>query len=65
MIEPGPNLYRSTVEVGELYDLERLLAGDNPLSGELGFKGLSAPTWPEDVLGEIKWDLVRAMSESW
>ena len=65
LIEPGPNLYRSTVEVGELYDLERLLAGDNPLSGELGFKGLSAPTWPEDVLGEIKWDLVRAMSESW
>ncbi len=57
LIKPGPDLYRSTVEVGEIYELEKLLAGDNPLSGERGFKGLRAPTWPEDVLGEIDWDL--------
>ena len=58
LIKPGPDLYLSTVEVSEIYDLEKLLAGGNPLSGKPGFKGLWAPKWPEDVLGKIAWDLV-------
>ncbi len=53
LIRPGPDLYRSLVAVREIFELEQLLAGKNPLSGEPGFKGLRAPRWPEDVLGKI------------
>ncbi len=53
MHQPGESLYRSDVEVQEIYDMEQLLAGDNPFSAETGFKGLMAPDWPEDLLGEI------------
>ena len=53
LTKPGPRLYRSLVEVGEIYNMEQLLAGKNPLSGKPGFTGLQAPKWPEDVLGPI------------
>lgn len=59
LIEPGPRLYRSLVEVGEIYNMEKLLAGENPWrTEEPRFTGLQAPKWPEDVLGKIDWDLV-------
>ena len=53
LIKPGPRLYRSAAELGEIFDLERLLAGDNPWSGKREFKGLRAPKWPENLLGPI------------
>ncbi|MEA2627233.1 MAG: hypothetical protein QOD06_3278, partial [Candidatus Binatota bacterium] len=40
-------LYRSTVNVRNLYEMEKLLSGPEP------FEGLRAPKWPEDILGEI------------
>jgi len=49
----GQHLYRSSVEVGEIFDLEELLAGPDPFDGEPGFKGLRAPKWPGELLGEI------------
>lgn len=53
--DDGKNLYRSAVEVGEIFALEELLAGDNPFggSGAPRFRGLRAPEWPESLLGEI------------
>jgi hypothetical protein len=53
MVTPGPTLYDSSVKVREIFHMENLLAGDNPLSGTKGFKGLRAPKWPQDVLGTI------------
>jgi hypothetical protein len=53
MVTPGPTLYDSSVQVREIFHMEGLLAGDNPLSGTKGFKGLRAPKWPQDVLGTI------------
>lgn len=40
-------LYRSTVDVKNLHDIERLLSGPTP------FSGLKAPVWPEQTLGSI------------
>jgi hypothetical protein len=53
LTNPERPLYKSSVQVGEIFAMEQLLAGDNPLAGEPGFKGLRAPEWPEDVLGAI------------
>lgn len=53
LVNPTRPLYKSSVPVQELYAIEQLLAGQNPHSGELGFKGLRSPTWPEDILGAI------------
>ena len=52
-VDDGATLYRSTVEVKEIFDLEQLLAGDNPFEGDRGFKGLWAPKWPQNLLGTI------------
>lgn len=53
LINPARPLYASTVGVQELHEIEELLAGKNPHSGTPGFKGLRAPAWPEDILGNI------------
>jgi len=53
MVTPGPTLYDSSVHVRNIFHMEDLLAGDNPLSGTQGFKGLRAPKWPQDLLGTI------------
>lgn len=53
LINPSRRLYKSTVGVQELHEIEQLLAGKNPLSGTPGFKGLRAPVWPEDILGSL------------
>ena len=53
MVKPGPTLYDSSVQVRQIFHMEDLLAGDNPLSGAKGFKGLRSPEWPQDLLGTI------------
>lgn len=53
LANPNRPLYVSSVQVREIFEMEQLLAGDDPLAGEPGFKGLRAPQWPEDVLGAI------------
>jgi mono/diheme cytochrome c family protein len=52
--QEGPDLFDSKVAVRDIYEMEQLLAGDDPFSGDApGFKGLRAPSWPEDLLGKI------------
>ena len=53
LTDPEKNLYQSTVAVSEIFELEQLLAGENPMKGHKGFKGLRAPEWPEEILGKI------------
>ena len=45
--QPNPDLYRSNVNVTNLKAIEELLAGESI------FDGLSAPKWPENILGTI------------
>ncbi len=44
---PSADLYKSTVNVKALYEIEQLLAGRAP------FQGLRSPRWPAHILGEI------------
>ena len=43
----SPNVFQSNVNVKNLYEIENLLAGDSI------FTGLTAPKWPEEILGTI------------
>ena len=43
----SPNVFKSNVNVKNLYEIEKLLTG-----GSI-FTGLTAPKWPEDILGTI------------
>lgn len=53
LVNAATTLYKSSIPVQSLYDVENLLAGKNPHSGIPGFKGLRSPMWPEDILGTI------------
>ena len=44
---PTADLYKSTVKVKTLYEIEELLAGPAP------YKGLRSPRWPAEILGKI------------
>ncbi|MEY4753146.1 MAG: hypothetical protein RJA44_821, partial [Pseudomonadota bacterium] len=56
---PELPLYRSSVPVRALHEMEQQLAGPNPgrIAGPtgrpVGFRGLQAPKWPADVLGAV------------
>ncbi len=45
--DPQAGLFRSSVDVKNLHDIEILLAGPT------AFSGLRAPTWPESIFGPI------------
>lgn len=53
LVKPDHNLFKSSVPVHDLYDIELLLAGQNPHSENPGFQGLRSPAWPEEILGAI------------
>jgi mono/diheme cytochrome c family protein len=53
LAEPGPKLYETGASVAAIFELESLLAGPDPHRMPIGFKGLRAPRWPEDLLGPI------------
>ena len=47
---PAAPLYGSSVDLGNLVDMEELLQGSSPFVGETrGFKGLQAPKWPSAI----------------
>lgn len=50
---PDRELYASSVAVDEIYHMESLLAGSNPMVNPVGFKGLESPKWPAEILGSI------------
>jgi hypothetical protein len=48
----GPNMFKSSVKVRELYDMEKQLAGGAPYAAD-GFTGLRAPRWSDTPLPPI------------
>lgn len=53
---PSLPLYKSSVQVKTVHEMEALLAGPNPFGPNgkpRGFDGLLPPKWPADVLGAI------------
>jgi hypothetical protein len=52
LANPNDAVFNSGVQVRKLYEMEQLIAGEQP-TAERGFTGLSSPKWREDVLGPI------------
>ncbi len=45
-------LFSSSAQVKTLYEMEQMIAGDQPTAAS-GFTGLSSPKWPKDILPAI------------
>ncbi|OPH83998.1 di-heme-cytochrome C peroxidase [Nitrobacter vulgaris] len=52
LTDPGKGLFSSEVQVKALANIEKSIAGNQP-SETNGFTGLTAPKWPEEILGPI------------
>lgn len=54
LINPKRPLFGSSVAVDNIYQMESLLAGPDPLKQPVpGFAGLRSPPWPEAILGAV------------
>jgi hypothetical protein len=62
LTDPSKGLFKSSVDVKVLHDMEQMIAGDPP-SAENGFSGLKSPKWPADILPPIKPDLAAHGAE--
>ncbi|MGE9007967.1 di-heme-cytochrome C peroxidase [Leptospira interrogans] len=52
LLDPSKGLFKSSVNVDSLNEMEQMIAGDPP-SLEKGFSGLRSPRWPSDILPAI------------
>lgn len=52
LTDANHDLYASGIELKTLFDLEKLIAGDQPDAAH-GFRGLNSPKWPAQVLPPI------------
>jgi hypothetical protein len=57
LTEPSAGLFKSSVDVDTLHEMEHMIAGDKGPTAEQGFPGLQSPRWPEDILPRIDWTL--------
>ena len=53
LTEPSKGLYKSSVDLKSLYDMEEMIKGDKPPNAKDGFSGLKSPKWPGDILPPI------------
>ena len=56
LTEPAKGLFKSSVDVDTLHDMEQMIAGQAPNAKD-GFSGLKSPRWPEEILPKIDWTL--------
>ncbi|WP_249119140.1 MULTISPECIES: di-heme-cytochrome C peroxidase [unclassified Bradyrhizobium] len=52
LLDPSKGLFKSSVDIDRLNEMEQMIAGDPP-SLEKGFSGLKSPRWPSDILPPI------------
>src|SRR3954470_21640200 len=50
LTDPSKGLFKSSVNVQSLYDMEEIVRGKNPPNPKDGFSGLQSPKWPADIL---------------
>jgi mono/diheme cytochrome c family protein len=62
LTDPSKGLFKSSVQVKALHEMEQMIAGDPP-SAEKGFSGLKSPKWPGDVLPPIDGKLAAQGAE--
>ena len=56
LTDPSKGLFKSSVDVDTLHEMEQMIAGKPP-SAKDGFSGLRSPRWPEEILPKIDWTL--------
>ena len=52
LLDPSKGLFKSSVDIDKLNEMEQMIAGDAP-SLEKGFSGLKSPRWPSDILPAV------------
>jgi hypothetical protein len=57
LTDPSKGLFKSSVDLKTLYEMERMIAGDAP---NKEFSGLKSPSWPKDILPPPDPKLVEA-----
>jgi mono/diheme cytochrome c family protein len=53
LTDPVKGLYKSSVDVKSLFDMEQMIKGDTQPNAKDGFPGLRSPKWPNDILPPI------------
>ena len=53
LTEPSKGLYKSSVNLKSLDDMEQMIKGKIPPNAKDGFSGLKSPKWPGDILPPI------------
>ena len=53
LTDPSKGLYKSSVDVKSLFDMEQMIKGDTQPNAKDGFPGLRSPKWPNDILPPI------------
>ena len=53
LTDPSKGLYKSSVDVEQLFEMEQMIKGDTPPNAKDGFPGLRSPKWPADILPPI------------
>ena len=53
LIDPSKGLYKSSVDVTSLFEMEQMIKGDTQPNAKDGFPGLRSPKWPNDILPPI------------
>ena len=60
LTDPSKGLYKSSVNVKSLFEMEQMIKGDTPPNAKDGFPGLRSPKWPNDILPPIDQKLAGA-----
>jgi hypothetical protein len=63
LTDPSKDLFKSSVNVKSLYDMEEMVKGKNPPNAKDGFSGLQSPKWPADILPPINQTLAAKGAE--
>ena len=53
LTDPSKGLFKSSVNVKSLFEMEEMVRGKNPPNPKDGFSGLQSPKWPSDILPPI------------
>ena len=53
LTDPSKGLFKSSVNVDQLYEMEEMIKGKTPPNAKDGFSGLQSPKWPADILPPI------------
>jgi mono/diheme cytochrome c family protein len=63
LTDPSKGLYKSSVDVKSLDEMEQMIKGKNPPNAKDGFSGLKSPKWPGDILPPINQTLADKGAE--